>query len=101
MTLKLAAAPMHPPFFLGNYCLFSCVLGYMLLSVALVLCEAGEECILRIPSTGAASRKGSTPRLRHGSRRLGRHLAAPPAPRPHRRAPQRPGAQIQAATKHR
>ncbi|XP_049984372.1 ciliary microtubule associated protein 1B isoform X3 [Alexandromys fortis] len=41
------------------------------------------------------------PRLRHGLRGLGRHLAATSAPRPHRGTPQRPRAQIQAATEHR
>uniref|UniRef100_A0A8C2PC61 Uncharacterized protein n=1 Tax=Capra hircus TaxID=9925 RepID=A0A8C2PC61_CAPHI len=38
---------------------------------------------------------------RHGLGRLGRPVAAAPAPRPHRSPLQRPGAQVQATTQHR
>lgn len=68
-------------------------------SVVLVLSGAGEVCLLRILSAGAASHK--RPHLRYGFRSLGRHLAATSAPRPHRGALPRPGAKIQAATEHR
>lgn len=101
MALKLAPGLAHPPPILGNYCLFSGALGYVLVlsSVVQVLSGAGEVCLLRILSTGAASHK--RPHLRYGLRSLGRHLAATSAPRPHRGTLQKPGAKIQTANEHR
>lgn len=102
MALKLVPAPVHPPPSLGNYCLFSGCHGIRVRPCrrsCWLPSEAREARLLRILSTGAASPE--RPRLRHGLRGLGRHLAATSAPRPHRGTPQRPRAQIQAATEHR
>nr|XP_048300803.1 outer dense fiber protein 3B isoform X1 [Myodes glareolus] len=65
------------------------------------VCQTARLCFLKRVTTVAGAASPKRPRLRHELRGLGRHLAATSAPRPHRGTPQRPGAQIQAATEHR
>ncbi|XP_057648090.1 outer dense fiber protein 3B isoform X3 [Chionomys nivalis] len=65
------------------------------------VCQTARLCFLKRVTIVAGAASPKRPRLRHGLRGLGRHLAATSAPRPHRGTPQRPRAQIQAATEHR